>query len=71
MWNPLQSFFTYYQYFITDYGGDGRKQVMQPSAVLYVKNFSSTTTESDLMEVFDGCIRAKIIFDQKTGQSKR
>jgi len=44
---------------------------MQPSAVLYVKNLSSTTTEGDLTEVFDGCVKAKIIVDPRTGQSKR
>ncbi|XP_065889937.1 uncharacterized protein [Dysidea avara] len=47
-----------------------RNQNTEPSASLYVGNLSHTTTESDLMKAFDGCVDAALIVDPQTGESK-
>lgn len=38
--------------------------VTKPFTTLRVSGLSSTTTESDLMKVFDGCVEARIVFDE-------
>jgi len=40
----------------------------KPSATLFVGNLPYTTTESDLMKFFDGCVKATII---AKGHNKR
>jgi len=41
----------------------------RPSASLYVRNLSKTTTEVDLMKAFNGCIKTRIICNAETGES--
>jgi len=37
----------------------------EPSTQLYVGNLNYTMSESALMEAFDGCVSAYIMFDEK------
>ncbi|XP_065889936.1 nucleolin-like isoform X2 [Dysidea avara] len=48
-----------------------RKPNTEPSAELFVSHLSDTTTVSDLMKAFDGCVKAVIKFDARTGKSRR
>jgi len=40
----------------------------KPSATLFVSNLSDSTTESDLVKAFDGCVDARIVLDTQTGR---
>ena len=58
--------------FTTDHGNlKIRKPNTEPSAELFVSHLSDTTTVSDLMKAFDGCVKAVIKFDARTGKSRR
>ena len=42
----------------------------EPSAKLFVRNLWYGTTEEDLKEKFEGCVRANVPIDPKSGSNK-
>jgi len=48
---------------------DLRRGNSRPSSTLFIGNLSFATTKSKLMEAFDGCVEARVMFDD-AGQSK-